>query len=162
MLLLVSTWLLARLPLWLKGFGALAVLVPIVVTTAPLAWTRTETGQLAGLDALCARIPARAAVLFVDAELAYRWAPAVRDECGVPTAYVITGQQADVTQVQSAVRASGRSALVLLAGTPQQLAGRNPVHTVALTYPVDERTLVSRPKGLATERTDVWSALLPT
>ena len=64
----------------------LAVLVPTVVTTAPLAWTRTENGQLAALHTLCARIPAHSAVLFMDAELAYRWVPAVRDECGVPTA----------------------------------------------------------------------------
>lgn len=159
-MILLATWLLARFPLYARAFGALAVLVPIVVTTVPLAWTRTETGQLAALHAVCRRIPAHAAVLFVDAELAYRWAPAVRDECGVPTAYVIGGRQVDVAQVQSAVRASGRTTLVLLAGAPQQLAGRNPQHTVALTYPVDDRTLVARPQGLSSERTDVWTAIV--
>jgi hypothetical protein len=109
---------------------------------------------------VCNRIPSGAAVLFVDAELAYRWAPAVRDECAVPTAYAIKGETVDVNAVQTAVRASGRSVLVLLAATQEQLAGRSPEHTVGLTYPVDDRTLVARPKRLGSERADVWSAVL--
>jgi hypothetical protein len=164
-LVLLATWLLARIAqdhrrrLVVAVLG-LAILVPTVLTTAPLAWTRTESGQLAGLDALCARIPAKAAVLFVDAELAYRWAPAVRDECDVPTGYVEAGSQVAVADVQVAVRAHGRS-LVLLGATAAELAGHDPQHTVALTYPIDARTLTTRPKGTDTERADVWSALLP-
>jgi hypothetical protein len=159
-LVLLAVWLLSRLPLWGKAIGGLAVIVPTILTTAPLAWTRTETGQLAAVSAVCARIPNHAAVLFVDAELAYRWAPVVRDECGVPTAYVITGRPVETTAVQSAVRASGRSALVLLGATAAELVGRDAQHTVALTYPVDDRTLVARPDGLTSERTDIWSAVL--
>jgi hypothetical protein len=164
-LVLLVTWLLARLAgqdRWRLAVPVLglAVLVPTIVTTAPLAWSSTENGQLSALDALCSRIPIGAAVLFVDAELAYRWAPAVRDECDVPTGYVQAGTTVSVASVQAAVRAHGRS-LVLLAGTAGLLAGRDPQHTVDLTYPVDERTLTSRPKGTDTEHTDVWSALLP-
>ena len=163
-LLLLAVWLLARIAAlarwrWAVPVLALAILVPTLITTASLAWTRTETGQLAALDALCARIPAQAAVLFLDAELAYRWAPAVRDECHVPTAYVAAGSRVAVADVQAAVRAHQRS-LVLLGATAAELAGRDPQHTVALTYPVDERTLTVRPGGTDTERADVWSAVL--
>ncbi|MDX6221740.1 MAG: hypothetical protein QOD91_794 [Frankiales bacterium] len=164
-LVLLVTWLLARVAgdrRWRPAVPVLglAVLVPTVATTAPLAWTRTETGQLSALHALCARIPASAAVLFVDDGLAARWAPAVRDECGVPTGYVMAAAPVDVSAVAAAVRAHGRS-LVLLGATAAELAGRDPQHTVGLTYPVDERTLTTPPKGTDTERTDVWSALVP-
>ncbi|MDX6229833.1 MAG: hypothetical protein QOI76_3223 [Frankiales bacterium] len=164
-LVLLATWLLARVAedkRWRRAVPVLglAILVPTGLTTAPLAWTRTETGQLAALKALCARIPARVAVLFVDVDLAFRWAPAVRDECGVPTGYVEAGGQVAVADVQAAVRAHGRS-LVLLGATAAELAGRDPQHVVGLTYPVDARTLTRRPHRTDTERTDVWSAVVP-
>ena len=164
-LVLLATWLLARLaedPRWRPAVPVLglAILLPTVLSTAPLAFTRTENGQLAALDALCRRIPPDAAVLFVDAELVYRWAPAVRDQCGVPTGYVAAGAVVRVPAVQAAVRDHGRS-LVLLAATQAELAGRPAQHTVGLTYRVDERTLVTRPQGTGTERADVWSVLLP-
>jgi hypothetical protein len=161
-LVLLAVWLLARVPLLVRVVGALAVIVPTMATTAPLAWTRTETGQLMALHAVCAGIPDGAAVLFVDAELAYRWAPAVRDECGVPTGYVVKGQHVQIASVQAAVRASGRRSVVLLAATAEELAGDDPRRLVNLTYPVDARTLVARPTRTSSEHTDVWSALLPT
>ena len=162
-LVIAATWTIARAGervRWTIPVLGLAVLVPTVVTTAPLAWTRTETGQLAALHALCARIPAHSAVLFVDAELAYRWVPAVRDECAVPTGYVAAGQNVNSAAVQQAVRAAGRS-LVLVGATAGELAGHDPQHTVGLTYRVDQRTLTKVPDGTDTERTDVWTAVLP-
>jgi hypothetical protein len=164
-LVLLATWLLARIGAggrrrFVVAVLGLAILVPTVLATAPLAWTRTETGQLAALNALCRRIPDQAAVLFLDADLAYRWAPAVRQECDVPTGYVEAGTQVAVADVQVAVRAEGRS-LVLLGATAAELAGRDPQHTVAFSYPVDARTLTTRPKGTGTERADIWSAVVP-
>ncbi len=163
-LVLLVIWLLARLvgsPRWrfTVPLLALGALVPIVLTTAPLAWTRTETGQLAALESLCAQVPGDAAVLFVDADLAYRWAPAVRDECAVPTGYVAAGSTVAVAAVQAAVREHGRS-LVLLGATAGELSGRDPRHIIALTYPVDARTLTVRPTSTDTERADVWAALI--
>ncbi|BEP14577.1 hypothetical protein acdb102_28880 [Acidothermaceae bacterium B102] len=162
-LVLLATWLIARAgerARWTAPVLALAVLVPTVATTAPLAWTSTENGQLAALDTLCRRIPSGSAVLFVDADLAYRWVPAVRDECGVPTGYVVAGATVDVAAVEQVVRAHGRS-LVLLGATAAELAGHDPEHTVGLTYRVDQRTLTTVPDGTDTERTDVWSAVVP-
>jgi hypothetical protein len=164
-LVLLATWLLARLAeraRWrlLVPVLGLAILVPTVITTAPLAWTQTENGQLSALDTLCTRIPSGAAVLFVDADLAYRWAPAVRDECAVPTGYVAAGATVDVATVQRLVREHGRS-LVLLGATSAELAGHDPQHTVGLTYRVDQRTLTTAPDGTDTERADVWTAVLP-
>ena len=162
-LVLLATWLIARAgerARWTVPLLGLAVLVPTVVTTAPLAWTSTENGQLAALDALCQRIPSDSAVLFVDADLAYRWAPAVRDECGVPTGYVVAGASVEMAAVEQVVRGHRRS-LVLLGATAAELVGHDPQHTVGLTYRVDQRTLTTVPVGTDTERTDVWSALLP-
>ena len=161
-LVLLATWAIARAGervRWAVPVLGLAVLVPTVITTAPLAWTRTENGQLAALEGLCQRIPAGSAVLFVDAELAYRWLPAVREECGVPAGYVAAGASVDAAAVQQVVRAHGRS-LVLLGATDAELAGHDPVHAVGLTYRVDQRTLTKVPDGTDTERTDVWAAVL--
>jgi hypothetical protein len=161
-LVLVATWVISRAGRWARWtipVLGLAVLVPTVVTTAPLAWTRTENGQLDALADLCREIPSGSAVLFVDAELAYRWVPAVRDECEVPTGYVAAGQQVNLAAVQQVVQAHGRT-LVLAGATADQLAGHDPQHAVGLTYRVDQRTLTSVPDGTDSERTDVWTAVL--
>lgn len=161
-MVLLATWSLAELAKrhrWRPAVAvlALAVLVPGLVTTWPLANTRTETGQLAALHRLCAAIPSDAAVLFVDTDLAFRWAPAVRDECGVPTGFVPTGTAVPLADVRSAVSAHGRT-LVLVGGSAAELAGHDAKQVVDLTYPVDQRTLTRRPHRTGSEHTNVWVA----
>ncbi len=164
-LVLLATWSIARVAgskRWRLATPvlALAVLLPTVITTWPLADTRTETGQVAAVNALCAALPEDAAVLFVDTDTAFRWAPAVREECGVPAGFVPAGALGSVValgEVRSAAHGQGRT-LYLVGGSADQLSGHAPQHVVDLTYPVDDRNLVAKPSTLDSEHTDVWVA----
>ena len=161
-LVLLATWLAGPaggdgLPTSRRCGARPGVLVPtVLVDDRPLADPVPRPGSWLPLNALCARIPAERRCC----SSTPIWPTAGRRPCATsavcPPATSQTGSQVAVADVQAAVRAHGRS-LVLLGATAAELAGRDPQHTVALTYPVDERTLTTRAERARTpSAADVW------
>ncbi|GAA0927523.1 hypothetical protein [Nonomuraea longicatena] len=150
---------------WVAGVGAVLVLVPPAVTSIGTAFTPIERGERAAVEAMCARIPADASVLFAERVTADRFTQLVRGMCGRPAASVRREEgdlpaPDEVRRLAARVAQTGRTP-VLLAAAPEQLAeyGR-PVEILSLSTRQDERSLVKPPDGTWRLQVRVWMAVL--
>lgn len=162
---LFACWLVSRLArrgavgVVAAVLGAAVLLVGTLAGTAPLAWSRTETGQLAAVREICSTLPPDAAVVMLDDAVAFRLAQTVRELCDVPTARLLRGTApAMVADVTPAVTGSGHG-LWLLAGAADELPpGAAAPTRVHFDYPVDARRLAGPPHRLGSEQLDVYLA----
>ncbi|MCI2237853.1 hypothetical protein MO973_30660 [Paenibacillus sp. TRM 82003] len=161
----------ARTARWGTGaavVGALLLLVPTALATAPLAGQRTERGQLAAVAEACASFEDGDVALAVDPRSRNEWPQVLRGTCGVPTASIVVptsqgrpGTQEYLDVLRSAVQrqagrvreAGGRPVLVAAGG---DLAAADTLRALGVTEPTtvtrvrtseDERVLTERPDG---------------
>jgi hypothetical protein len=150
------------------------LLIPPAVATWPAATTRTEVGQPAAVDAVCAALPANAAILAVDDRSRVEWGPVLRARCDVPVVGLDqpggdAWSEADLdARIADAVRttAEGGRTPVLLSATDarirQRLEVRLGVHweqVVDLETTEPQRLLVERPGGSRPLDQEVWLAV---
>jgi len=157
---------------WTSGAGAamaavvvVAVLLPTVLATEPVATQRTERGEVAALDDACRAFAPGDTAILVDGRAANEWTQVLRGVCSVPTVSVHAspGHPADgatVVAVARAVVAAGRRPVVVSAGSADAVArlGAVPTHAVHLVTTEDQRLLTRRPEGSARLTVDLWVA----
>jgi len=139
-LVLLATWSVSELSrrfggarrTLVTGAGILAALGPAVWASAALFPLRTEVGQPAAIERVCAALPGDAAVLLVDWRARREWPSMLRGQCGVPVAGVTL---AIVTQ-------PGVTKAVVTQADGRQAEGRVP--GVSRPEPEDVRRLVAR------------------
>ncbi|WP_432570928.1 hypothetical protein [Kineococcus sp. SYSU DK005] len=150
----------------LAALGAVLLLVPAALATAPLAGQRTERGQLAAVADACASFAAGDVALAVDARARNEWPQVLRGTCGVPAASLVvaTAQgrpgtpehlealRAVVQRQAARVRAAGGRPVLVAAGG--ELAPAEALRALGVAEPVtvarvrtveDERVLTERP-----------------
>jgi hypothetical protein len=116
-----------------------------------LAFKSTEAGEPAAMNRLCAAIPHRSSVVFLDNQLSARMAQVVRGMCGYPTASLTSPQPATVARVVRGIEQAGRRP-VLLAGAAGMLTpyGNGPREVMVL------HTQVQASMGTAPHDTVPW------
>ncbi|GAA3715853.1 hypothetical protein GCM10022224_096880 [Nonomuraea antimicrobica] len=150
---------------WGTAAAVLLVLVPPAVTSIGTAFTPVERGEAAAVEAMCARIPPDASVLFVERVTGDRFTQVVRGMCDRPAARVArtnsdTAPESEVRRLAERVRAAGRVPVVLGA-EESQVAPYGPASQVmALVTRQDERSLTEAPNGTWSLRMDVWMAVV--
>ena len=167
----------------LAGVLTAAVVVPTALATLPLATTRTEVGQVAATESVCAALAAagdRPAVVTVGFRARVEWAPVVRARCGVPlvgieppmagaagTAGPVEETLGDVlARVAAGARAHGYDPVVLVGdlGSAQTVADHTGVSlppVVSLVTQEPARLLEERPLTTRDLPVDAWLAPLP-
>ncbi|GAA2912734.1 hypothetical protein GCM10010517_79300 [Streptosporangium fragile] len=149
----------------LTAAGAVLLLVPPVITSAGTALSPVERGERAAVEAMCAALPPRAAVLLVERVTGERFTQVVRGTCGVPAARVVVPEGAatasgpDVTRLAERVRAAGRVPVLFAAEAGQLSAYGTPVQVMRLRTRQDERSLVAPPDTTWSLSVDVWMTL---
>ncbi|WP_432494172.1 hypothetical protein [Kineococcus auxinigenes] len=152
----------------LAAVGAVLLLVPAALATAPLAGQRTERGQLAAVAEACASFREGDVALAVDPRSRNEWPQVLRGTCSVPTASIVvptaqgrpgTEEYLDVLraavqrQAQRVRDAGGRPVLVAAGGdlaaadTLRALGVQEPTTVARVRTSEDERVLVERPDG---------------
>jgi hypothetical protein len=177
-MILFGTWALAALFRWLRsrwratgtrlspvvgrvlvGTGGLvlAVLVlgPMVIATVPLATARTEEGELAATAEVCHALRSNDSVVLLDGQ----WMPSIREQCGLPVAWLTNPSTSAIVQVERSIRAAGR--IPVIAGS--QLTDPTTLHLVATTAVVlntrtDQTELLRRPYTTDPLRLTFWLA----
>ncbi|WP_432495565.1 hypothetical protein [Kineococcus gypseus] len=156
------------LPALVAAAGALVLLVPAALATAPLAGQRTERGQLAAVREACASFEDGDVALAVDERSRNEWPQVLRGTCSVPSASLVvpTAQGRpgtlehlaalrEVVQRQAArVRAAGGRPVLVAAGgrlaatdTLRALGVEQPVTVARVRTTEDQRLLTRRPDG---------------
>ncbi|MCW2904164.1 MAG: hypothetical protein JWO67_6429 [Streptosporangiaceae bacterium] len=137
--------------------GVLITLVPIVVTSGGLMFSRTEQGEISAVRSLCKRIGQSASVVIVEPVTADRFSQVIRGMCGVPTARVRPGtKEQDVRRVIAKIYAAGRRPLIL-GGVPSSVAPYGEARQVLhIRSRQDEHTLVTPPNGTWGLLIDIW------
>ncbi|GLY28460.1 hypothetical protein [Kineosporia sp. NBRC 101731] len=156
----------------LTGVVAVAVVVMVLppgLATRPVAGQRTETGEVAAVEAVCAALGANDVVLALDNRAANEWPQVVRGSCDRPAASVRITDITDTAAVAAVVKpivaritAAGNTP-VLLAATPEgeaviQALGLTSEPVVNLTSNEDQRYLTKVPDGEAPLPVQVWLA----
>ncbi|WP_432486806.1 hypothetical protein [Kineococcus sp. SYSU DK018] len=152
----------------LGAVGAVLLVVPAALATAPLAGQRTERGQLAAVAAACASFEEGDVALAVDPRSRNEWPQVLRGTCGVPAASIVvpTAQgrpgteeyldtlRAAVQRQAERVRAAGGRPVLVAAGgdlaavdTLRALGVEEPVTVARVRTSEDERVLTERPDG---------------
>ncbi|MBT0770345.1 hypothetical protein KIH74_15490 [Kineosporia sp. J2-2] len=156
------------------GTGAVAVaavvlLLPPWLATQPLAGQRTEKGEVAAVQKVCAELGANDVVLALDNRAANEWPQVVRGVCDRPSASVKITDINDTAAVAEVVRpivariAAAGNRPVLLAGTPEgeaviEALGLTSRQVVDLETIEDQRHLTRVPDGEDELDIDVWLA----
>ncbi|GES16553.1 hypothetical protein [Acrocarpospora macrocephala] len=161
----------SRLSRLLLGAGMALILAPAAITSFGTAFTPIERGESTAVAGLCQAIPANSAVLIVERVTGDRFTQLIRGQCGHPAARVrtLTGipaeilgdipAETDVHRLIAAIRATGRTP-VLLAAEPSQLTPYGPpAHVLTLRTRQDERSLTSPPDGTWTLNVNVWMSI---
>jgi hypothetical protein len=126
-----------------------------------LAFKRTEVGEIAAVDKICAAIPVNSAVLVVDQTMMLQFGQAIRGMCGVPTAGLLMKNptRANVLDDVRAIERAGRHPFVL-ASTDNQLSllGNGLVKRImTLHTAIDERLIFGTPKDTDPQRFGAYS-----
>jgi hypothetical protein len=121
----------------------------------------TYGGSVAAASSLCAAIGPSASVLFVDEQLAERFAPVVRGLCGQPAAWMVPGatSKASVAEAVSLISQLGRRPVVIgrsLAAV--SLPGMKPRLAVSLSTSADAEVLTGPPAGTWPVTYTLWVA----
>jgi hypothetical protein len=127
-----------------------------------LALQRTGLGQVQAVAQLCAQIPRKAAVVFVDSLSAERFMQVVRGMCGVPAASMAGQPAAAVNSELGKIAAAGRRP-VLMASTSGRITpyGGNPVRVLDLRTAGDPHQLIQLPTAPTRVRYVVWMTIPP-
>jgi len=151
----------------LLAAGLVAVLLPAALSSRALAFTRTEAGQPAAVNAACAAFAPGEVALLVDARSRQEWTAVLREACDVP-AFGVPGlnnddiaTRAQVADVAARVRAAGGTpVLVAQSGDPLPRITDRPQHRIVdLDTSEHERMIMTRPTGLAPLSIELWRAL---
>ncbi|GLY14833.1 hypothetical protein LWF15_05145 [Kineosporia rhizophila] len=156
----------------LTGVVAVAVvimLLPPWLATQPVAGQRTEKGQVAAAEKVCAELPADAVVVALDNRAANEWPQVVRGFCDRPAASLRVVDIEDTQTVADSARpivrriAEAGNTPVLLAATEQGEAvidalGLTSEQVVDLVSNEDQRYLTRVPDGEERLDIDVWLA----
>jgi hypothetical protein len=146
--------------------GLVAVLLPPVLGSRALAFTRTEQGEPAAADAACAAFAPGEVALLVDARSRQEWTAVLREACDVP-AFGVPGlnnddiaTRAQVADVAARVRAAGGvPVLVAQSGDPlPRLTDRPQRRIVDLDTSEHERLITRPPTGLTPLSIELWRA----
>jgi hypothetical protein len=120
----------------------------------------TYGGSLAAAASLCAAIGPSASVLFVSSSTAGTFAPAVRELCGQPAAWVRAGSPTALEQaVRSVQRAGRRPVLLGPSASSVAVAGGVPREVVSLRTPGDAEDLTGAPAGTWPVAYSLWLAM---
>lgn len=159
----------ASLLLAVLAAAAVSMVLPPWLATAPVAGDRTERGELAAVDSVCAQLKPGDAVLAVDNRTSNEWPQLIRGVCDVPAATLKVVEPSvggpAVRAITAKMVAAGSNP-VLIAGTPEgadllrELA-LDPVKVVDLFTREDQRYLTRVPDGTDPLLVQVWLARWP-
>ncbi len=152
--------------------GVAVVLAPPIIATSSFVGQRTERGELAAVDQVCAALRPGDAVVAVDSRGFNEWPQVIRGICGHPAAALnVHGAPLPPAQLRSSAqrladlvtRSGGRLVLLTAADDPSAarvlaglgLAPREVTHLVTVE---DQRRLVTPPWGSARLVIGVWLA----
>ncbi|WP_433176018.1 hypothetical protein [Actinoallomurus sp. CA-150999] len=151
-------------PLWilLSAVGALLILVPTAIASAPMAFARTEEREVSQARAMCRAIGPNASVLIIERVTGDRFAQLIRGMCHTPAARVRvlpgfkTAPNEDVMRVVRKVVAAGRRP-VLLGADGSDVSPYGPARRVFHIHTRrDASTLVTAPQGTWSLTINVW------
>lgn len=150
----------------LAGIGSLALVVPPIIATAPVATQRTELGELRAQREVCAALQPGDVVLAVDSRAINEWPQVIRGVCGHPAAVVrvdVTKPdelRAAVTRAAERVAATGHRPVLMTADSDAVLRylGLEPQQVTDVVTTEDQRLLTRRPSGEQKLDIDVWLA----
>jgi hypothetical protein len=133
----------------------LSFLVPMGVALAPVAVQRTEQGEVAVADRICAALAPDDTVVLIDQQ----WMPVIRSQCGLPVAQLLHPSPQAVATVAHSIRLAGRTPVI--AGS--QLDSPVPLGLlvqvgITLHSREDERQLVRRPNTTVPLYLAFWAA----
>ena len=146
--------------------GLVALLLPPVLGSRALPFTRTEQGEPAAVEAACASFAPGEVALLVDARSRQEWTAVLREVCDVP-AFGVPGDGSDdvatraqVTGVAARVRAAGgRPVLIAQSGRPLPgLTGDPQRQVVDLDTQEYARLIMSPPRHLVPLSIELWRA----
>lgn len=146
---------------WGTVMAVLLVLAPPAVTSIGTAFTPVERGEAAAIEAMCARLPERASVLFVERVTGDRFVQVVRGMCDRPAARVKrrggdVAPQSEVRRQIERVRAAGRVPVLMGAEEPQVSPYGPATQVMRLVTRQDERSLTEAPNATWSLRINVW------
>jgi hypothetical protein len=176
-IVLGATAALAGLTRWLRrrslplaavgaGLGAVALLAPAWLATAPVATAATERGELRAVAGVCAQLRPGDAVVAIDNRAANEWPQLIRGVCGYPAASLkirdLTEAGPALGPILDRIDGAGRTP-VLLAAIPEGVAvlrdqGLAPEQVVDLKTTEDQHLLERRPDGEDPLAVQVWLA----
>jgi hypothetical protein len=143
--------------------GGIALVVPILLASAPLAFARTERGELAKIEQVCAEFQPGDVALTVDRRADKEWLPVLRGVCRVPAARILRvesdAENAFILKgVIAKVRAAGSNPVLVAATDSSGIrnAGLAPQHVIGLTTRTDARLLEARPDHTDFLYIDLW------
>ena len=117
-------------------------------------------GSLAAAASLCAALGPSASVLFTSSSAAGTFAPAVRELCGQPAAWVRGGSPAALQQaVRSVQRAGRRPVLLGPSASSVTVAGGVPRQVISLRTSGDAEDLTGAPDGTRPATYTLWLAM---
>lgn len=146
--------------------GLVALLLPPVLGSRALPFTRTEQGEPAAVSTACASFAPGEVALLVDARSRQEWTAVLREVCDVP-AFGVPGDGSDdvatraqVTDVAARVRAAGgRPVLIAQSGLPLPgLTGAPQRQVVDLDTQEYARLIMSPPRHLVPLSIELWRA----
>ncbi|HEX9041255.1 MAG TPA: hypothetical protein VF838_09525 [Trebonia sp.] len=124
----------------------------------------TYGGSAAAASSLCAAIGPSAGVLFVDEQLAERFAPVVRDLCGRPAAWMVPGatSMASVTEAVNLIAQAGRRPVVIGSSRAAvSLPAMKARLVISLSTSADAKVLTGPPAGTWPVTYTLWLAAPP-
>jgi hypothetical protein len=146
--------------------GLAVLLVPAVLGSRALAFSRTEQGEPAAVERACAAFAPGEVALLVDARARQEWTAPLREACGVP-AFAVPGDGSDdlatPAQVADAAarvrRAGGTPVLVAQSGDPlPRLTGAPQRQVVDLDTEEHDRQLARPSDTLVPLSVELWRA----
>ncbi len=145
--------------------GALLVTVPAGATSAGMAFTPTEQGEVAQARSMCHQIGPKASVLLVERVTADRFAQLIRGMCGVPTGRATvyagssTARERDVARISRKIIKAGRRP-VILGADASDVAPYGPARRVFHVFTRrDSGNLTAAPQGTWSLTINVWMAI---
>jgi hypothetical protein len=144
--------------------GSVLIMVPTVKTSAGLAFTPTEQGEVAQAQSMCHRIGPRATVLIIERVTADRFTQLIRGMCGMPSGRIqvrpgsSTAAAEDVSRITKKVVAAGRRPVILGANSTDVAPYGRASQVFHVSTRRDSSSLVTAPQGTWSLTINVWMA----
>ncbi|GAA4515659.1 hypothetical protein GCM10023191_085730 [Actinoallomurus oryzae] len=145
--------------------GVLMVLAPTVRTSASMAFTPTEQGEVAQARSMCRSFGPRPTVLIIERVTADRFSQLIRGMCDVPSARIRvrpgsdTAASEDVERISEKVVAAGRRPVLLGANAVDVAPYGTARHVYHVSTRRDSSSLVEAPHGTWSLTINVWMAV---